>query len=529
MKSLKFIENIITLFKIKKFNKENFKYKNKNVNNKKIICELSGNKSNQVAFSYLLNFLTQKYGCDSLAYQEITFFNFFEKIKIYIQSFINYGNFFIYKSFQVKKFILVNKKALFKKEIENLILEIKKTKNKEDILNLKVKNILIGDLIYDSFLKKNSLPTLDIGHKNFIPLVENTLYNFFFWNDYFNKENVAGVIVSDTTYVNAVIARVACSKKINVYSCNWDNIHKIDENNLHAYGKFKHYKNDFQKLSNNKKINALKIAEKRMSMIFEGEIGVDNQSYSKKTSFHSNFNEKKILSKSNSKKIMIAAHCFVDAPHAFGPDSIIFPDFYEWLEYLDIISKKTNYEWYIKPHPHALPETDKLLNAYLINKPHFKIIPKNSSHLQIIKEGIDCVLTVYGTVSWEYAYFNIPVINASKNSMTVSYNFNLHAKNQKHYENLILNFENYNINYDKQYIHEFYFMDNFFSRGKWLLENYNETLKDINGYDNLSKLKFYDYWIKKTSKSKLNSINSILNKFINSDEIYIKDYNYFKK
>ena len=64
--------------------------------------------------------------------------------------------------------------------------------------------------------------------------------------------------------------------------------------------------------------------------------------------------------------------------------------------------KKTDYEWYIKPHPHSLPGTDKYLDKFLLDTPEFKKIPKNTSHHQILQEKVDCVLSVYGSVGWEY-------------------------------------------------------------------------------------------------------------------------------
>ena len=46
------------------------------------------------------------------------------------------------------------------------------------------------------------------------------------------------------------------------------------------------------------------------------------------------------------------------------------------------------------------------------------MINSNTSHHKIISEGVDFVLTVYGSVAIEYAYFGIPVINATKNQST---------------------------------------------------------------------------------------------------------------
>ena len=61
----------------------------------------------------------------------------------------------------INKFISpeINKKILFKtkKIIKNL-----RFKTKDDVIDFKIRNIKIGDLIYDTYLKKKRLPTIDL-------------------------------------------------------------------------------------------------------------------------------------------------------------------------------------------------------------------------------------------------------------------------------------------------------------------------------------------------------------------------------
>ena len=52
------------------------------------------------------------------------------------------------------------------------------------------------------------------------------------------------------------------------------------------------------------------------------------------------FFKTKVLLKFNS------PHGFFDSPHGIG--KILFPDFYEWLDFIYKLSIKTDYEWYIK-------------------------------------------------------------------------------------------------------------------------------------------------------------------------------------
>jgi hypothetical protein len=524
----KFIFNIITLIKIYNFNKNIFKEK-KISSNKKILCEFSGNKSNQVSFSYLVNFLRNKHGCSCIGYIDAIDLNYFLKIKIFLQKNFNYLNYLIYKSFQIDDFILISDNKAINKFTEKEIKKIlPKLKYKTDLLKLRIKKVLIGDLIYDSYLKDHKISTIDLKSKNFIKFLKNNIKRFYYWDIFFKNNNVLHIIVSDTVYKGSIILRIAAFKKIISYQCNWDNIYKIDQSNISAYGKFKYYKEEFAKLSKNQKSLALQVAKKRIEKRFKGIIGLDDMIYRNKTSFHSNYLNKNVLLRNKNTKILIASHCFLDAPHVYGPQHTIFPDFYEWLSYLYKISRETNYEWYIKPHPDSYSDSDLILMDFLKNKPEFNIIPKDTSHIQIVKEGIDCVLSVYGTVGWEYAYFKVPVINATKNNPHTLFDFNLHAKDLKDYKNMILNFKKLKINFDKKNIYLFYFMHNLFTRSDWMFESYEDVIKKINGYGNLSTFDFYDYWINNFNIKKYNYINLKIDNFLSSNENYMKNYNLIK-
>ena len=68
-------------------------------------------------------------------------------------------------------------------------------------------------------------------------------------------------------------------------------------------------------------------------------------------------------------------------------------------------------------------------------------MPSHTSHHNIISEGIGCVLTVHGTIAWEYAYFKIPAICASQNNPHINFDFAYHAKNRRDLTYAIKNFQ----------------------------------------------------------------------------------------
>ena len=144
---------------------------------------------------------------------------------------------------------------------------------------------------------------------------------------------------------------------------------------------------------------------------------------------------------------MVATHDFNDAIHIYGKN--LFCDFHDWLVYLGEFSLNKNFEWLIKFHPADydgnLGKAEKIISKYN----NFKILDKFVTHNKLIESGIDCVLTVYGSIGHEYPLMNIPVINAGNNPH-FGYNFNFNPKTISQYRNLLNNIEKIRVNQNEK-------------------------------------------------------------------------------
>ena len=201
-----------------------------------------------------------------------------------------------------------------------------------------------------------------------------------------------------------------------------------------------------------------KTSSKILNQKFSGEKTIENKvSLLPPNKLFGEFkNIKRVLENNDKTKCLIAAHHFSDAPNAWG--RLLFSDFYDWIDYLGKLSEKVNYDWYIKFHPMDQKENLNTAKYFLKKYKKFRLVNPMVSHEQLISEGINLVLTVYGTIGMEYAYYNIPVINASINNPHISYDFNYHPKNIHEYEQAIINYKNLKINYSKQDISEYFYM-----------------------------------------------------------------------
>ena len=515
----KFNENSEIIKKVINFNKS-IKSKNNIDTDSLILLEFTTNKSLQACFSIFLSTLQKIKKSKLVAYNSDLNISQKHKIRKYFSNIYKNFNYKIFESFGVNEFIYIEKnKQIIKKVSEVLKKKKFKITSKQKLLKLKINNVWIGDLIYDSYLAKYSIPTVDFKSKEFLLFYKDFLTGFFFWEEFFLKNNVKSVIGSHSVYQTAIPMRIGASKKIDVFQVNFHNLFRLNKKKLFAYDLFKDYKKIFSKFKKNYQNKAIKLARKKCKKRFDGIAGVDMH-YSSKSAFNNFDVSKKYLNQNQKKKILIAAHCFLDNPHPYGIDSL-FNDFYEWLDFLAKFSKKTNFEWYIKSHPDFKPETQKIINNFVTKYKNLKLLPSNTSHHQIIKEGISCVLTVHGTIAWEYAYFNIPVINASQNNPHIDFNFSYHPKNIIEYKKAILNFDKLNLNLSKKEIYKFYFMHNIYRNSDWIIDDIDKFLFEIKGYKNISNLIFYKNFLKKTNRIKVKKISNQIYNFLKSDNFLI--------
>ena len=118
----------------------------------------------------------------------------------------------MYKSFGIDTLIIPKKNPSLV-EIDLIFKKImKKVKSKKDILKIKIYTILIGDLIYDGFLRENRLSTIDVESNIFHQYLKRSIELFLYWHDYFNKNNVEGIVLSHSVYLTAIPVRIACQK-----------------------------------------------------------------------------------------------------------------------------------------------------------------------------------------------------------------------------------------------------------------------------------------------------------------------------
>ena len=504
------------------FNKKNLNYKTQKAKNL-VLVDYTYTVQQHVPYSYLSYVLSKKYNAKLLLFKADIAISFLKNIYFQFCYYFSIYPFSIFKSFGVLSSVFY----IFTKEDkdQSLILFRKilsKIKNKDDILKIKIKKIVIGDLIYDHYLKMYRTPTIEINDKAFIDFLFHSILFFNYWKRFFKTNKIKAVIAGHSVYLTGIICRIAIEKKIPVYFLTLEKLYKLDKKNVHPQLSFKYLKKNFKELSTNEQRQLVNRARERIDLrIKKNKIGVDMY-YSKKSAWLNSNSNKHVLFKSNKIKILISPHCFFDSPHVNG--KMLFPDFYEWINFLGNISEQTDYHWYIKSHPDYLPGNELIIRNFANKYKKFNILHPNTSHHQIIKDGINFVLTCYGTIGFEYAIMGLPVINASTNNPHVNYNFNIHAKSISNYRNILLNLNKIKLNIKKNEIYEYYGMRFLASKVSYIFDDNEKFLNKYNYELHSMPLKFYSDFINQWNEEEHKKIINNINSFLRS-----KSYNMQKK
>lgn len=529
---MKFLKKFTIFRRLKKINHSQFNVNNGKIPKGVILIEFNSFYILHIIFAYISNFFKSKSNFQIKAYYSHILLSYpiertlKQKIFSKLGQIFNLGFFGIYKSFGVKEFIFPKIDSKIKSKSEkysNLIL--KSINFKKDILKIKISNLLIGDLIYDSYLTRNKKqkPTIDIKSEDFKIFLKDFLLLFFAWEKIYKKNNVKVIICSHSIYTMGIPVRMALKKKAIGLLVKENELKRLNYPNFSYYSETKKYPKIFKKFNNKKKKEYLLKAKAGLEKRFFGSS--KDMPYMTKSAFNPNYkNNNLINNKSKKLKILILPHSFIDAPHIAGDFS--FADMKDWIKFLAKKSKeKIQYDWFLKSHPGMSKKwrwyqkmTNDTINE-LISDSKIKVLNRNTTHNQIIKNGIDIILTVFGSPAHEYAYKNIIVINASDKNPHSAYKFNLHCNNKNYYNKIIENLDKIKININKKKVLEFYYMHYLYKSKNWFFLDYDKMLKSVGGYHSQFTDKIYNYWLKNYDKNFKKNFYKRINTFVNSKDL----------
>jgi len=427
----------------------------------------------------------------------------------------------LFRSFNTQGFIRTELNRAQEGIKRKIVPEITKSiKTKQDVYDLTIDGIWIGIDIYETYLRINNKPTIDLKDQTLYQTIEQAVGILVFWRDYIKQNSVKAIVVTHDVYIfENILCKLGYQNNIPVYLPNVIG-------GCHAQKPFsvydpllKDYPAIFRRLSPEQQQEGLKLAERQLQRRLSGEVGVDMH-YSTKSAFSTKTPTQTVLKKSDKIKVLICSHCFYDNPHAYG--KILFVDFYEWLCFLGEMTLKTDYDWYIKMHPDPLPGTEEIIKGIIAKYPKIIFIPSETSHLQLVAEGLNFVLTVYGSVGHELAALGVQVINAGFNPH-IAYDFNWHPQTLAEYERYLLDLAQLKKPINPREIYEFYYM-NYYYRDvdDLVLNSYREyEQKSVKTKEPATAV--YKYFLDHLTDQKHQNICAQYLQFIESQKQYFRD------
>jgi hypothetical protein len=311
------------------------------------------------------------------------------------------------------------------------------------VYNYKIKKILVGDLIYDRYIRTdNKYLSPSLFDFKFLKLLFFGILKVNFVSKIFDLYEIKYSLVGSKSYISisAIVLRVSLSrnkKSIFISGYGYKIYSKIDnfiEPLRDAVVKFKKKirKNKLKKESANyykKKINGELNSNKRKGIIF------DDEKYWKDFKEDHKFNNLILKKKKKYSKIIVfASHCFSEINHYTG--DIIFRDYFQqFIETLKFAKNNPSHLWIFKLHPKCNEKYNELRSTLKVLSDNYSeniLVPPIKFSNKSLFNYVDLVVSTRGTMCAEAATFGINNIMTTENFFT-GFGFTTVKKNKKEY------------------------------------------------------------------------------------------------
>jgi hypothetical protein len=396
------------------------------------------------------------------------------KLDFYTQFYQNYNFFWIFKLCRI--YVIKRRDIL----ISNFFLPVYinspkfKFRSKKQVVDFHYKGIGLGELIYDTYLRFRSRPTIELEDQCLFDIYDYATSLTVKWDRLLSSQKIEIILSPYTAYLHwGIPTRIALLRDVKVIKFG-SFIYILSElRKEHPYHSKDHhlYRQLFDQLSS--KPEKLSYANLVLTSRLKGNVDFGT-GYMKSSAYHNSHSyEFKIdLDKPSA---VIFLHCFFDSPHIYNHS--LFTDFYEWILFiLRVASQNSSINYYIKPHPNGLPANEEIienLKKQYLDFENIKFISPGISNRQIMEEKPKAVFTLYGTIAHEFAYSGFPVITAGDNPHQ-DYNFLYNPNTQNELEKYLRNVGNYGVpeGYRVEEILEFFYMNYIHYSQKYNMENF---------------------------------------------------------
>jgi hypothetical protein len=439
------------------------------------------------------------------------------KETFFLKRFIKF-RFSLLSSIARSKYLSFTAKTTELEEHKNLIDELTSGKyTKEQFQNFVYREILIGDLIYDIYLRKTTNLTLNFDSA--LRFHISTMLQYCDQlDDFFKKNQIKVVAVSHPVYHFGIPARLAIKYGVDAFLVDATYLTKFTSSNPYPYvNNFSGLKAQFGALNGEQKKLALEAGRKRLSQRLSGNY--DDLKYVNpdiKNKINLDFQ----IPKDDKINVLVALHDFNDSPHRYGNN--LYVDFYEWLTDLCEITKKSKIRLLIKPHPWALRNIEKELRILSEHYNHILVIPGITSIKTLADLGLKFALTMHGHIAHEAPALGIRVVNACIKNPHFEYDFSLTPNSLEVYRKTIIDIEKLDYDISLDSLHEYYFVKYIHNLISWTIPNYSSFLKSMGKIRNFDNLATLSWLLNQSNQIAMECKFNTVKNFILSNDLYIQ-------
>ena len=325
----------------------------------------------------------------------------------------------------------------------------KETKTGEELLKLEYEGILIGDLIYDSYLRRTREGTIDKVGPELFGFIHDAVMTKMYYDKLFRKYKIRAVVLASMAYTEwGLLARVAVENGIEVYLTRRFPPVSLTVRRYRDTSEIRTYdgrpaESLVEYIYNEHQEEALKTAEaylkKRMEPEFPELKGVDY--------FYPYGSSKALLGRdelveklgldARKPMVVIMSHALTDAVHSCN--WWLFRDYLTWLrETLDFVKNCGNANWLVKVHPAAETyncrqkeeeEIERITRG--LSNPTIRLLPKDINSKSLL-DFADVIITARGSAGLEFSCFGIPCILAAE-SVYSGFGFSIEPGSKEEY------------------------------------------------------------------------------------------------
>lgn len=284
--------------------------------------------------------------------------------------------------------------------------------------NFKVNQILVGDLIYDRYIRTGfEYLNPNIYSLKFLKLLFFSILKTNVICEIFKNYNISYCLIGSKSYLSMSALLLRVSKKFHVKTLLiGGGIYKVYNDNYNEEPSKYNIQKIFKEI-NKKRLSkeANKYFKNRISGRFSSNTNQVIRSWDEKywSKFSKNeifFNKLKRESKKYKKVIVFASHSFSENNHYTG--SIIFRDYFQqFVQTIKFAKKDKNNLWLFKLHPASKTKYNELDTSLEVLKKNLSqnilICPLRFSHKLLFKYA-DLIISSRGTINIEAACHGVP-------------------------------------------------------------------------------------------------------------------------